>query len=113
MMVKGWKRAGCWMIRHSAGTVEDDAPGRLQEMLKDANLPLNWHDISSSESTLIPAAPMPPPPPELEIENYDDWVTSLRGWQSYYDPAVPPPDVTQVRWNHILYCLTFLSLCKN
>jgi len=93
------------MIRHCAGTVEDDAPGRLQEMLKDANLPLNWHDISSSESTLIPTTPMPPPPPELEIENYDDWVTSLRGWQSYYDPAatvIPPPDFTQVRRNHIL-----------
>ena len=39
---------------HSAGTVEDNALGRLQDMLKDANLPLNWHDISSSESTLIP-----------------------------------------------------------
>ena len=101
IVTKGWRKVGKCMMSHSAGHLEDQlVEGRLVEMLKDANLPINWRESPSDESQEIPSTPMPPPPASIEEMSYEDWVLSLRGWNAYYSPdgvpVAPPPDVTQV-----------------
>ena len=113
MVTKGWRRVGKCMMSHSAGHLEDQlVEGRLVEMLKDANLPINWREIPSDESQEIPSTPMPPPPAPIEQLSYDDWVLSLRGWNAYYTPygvpVAPPADVTQVSITTSLQKLMFI-----
>lgn len=96
-LARGWKKVGKVVLQTCYGNLKDTRmEHRLQEMLKEAGLPLEIDELPSDDSPRAYFTPMPQPPNDMNVDVMDDWLYSGRGFTRYLNAGLGIGESNQV-----------------
>ena len=93
---KGWRKIGKKLMRTGWHLCCDASFGpRAQQLMDEAEVPVNWEAVPSDGPTPIGVYPYPDPPRFEGPNVFKDWLYDGTEWRRYIQPEafapVPPP----------------------